>query len=260
MLSLFNEVKNSLTGLENSQFYPRISDMKSLSTAFRSGYILHTQLRFVLLDSFNFLDNNDRNRSISSCDIQHKRLFLLAKVKNGPLIGLIYDLNNLPTSRFEEENPIEIFHLPHDETELTISSTSLTALESKAHVSNLKEFFPLRLVHTRDYQKGDKEPDFVIQRSGKGKYISLITEDPDDPDSVEYYCDDCEFEKLEILEIQRRYLPKTLQQIHSSSSNTSELSDKHQNKRTKSNSFPFIKQYQEMLDSSADQYVTQMNS
>jgi hypothetical protein len=145
--------------------------MRSLSIVFRREYIIHTQLRFVLLDSFNFLGITDRKRSIASCDIRYERLFLLAKVKGGPLIGLIYNLNTLPASLFGEQNPVEIFHLSLDDRELTVSLTSLTALESKTHVSNLKDFFPLRLLHADDYQESDKEPVFEIQRNGKGKYI-----------------------------------------------------------------------------------------
>jgi hypothetical protein len=138
-------------------------------------------------------------------------LFILAKVKCGPLIGLFYNLNNLPAALLGEQNPVKIFHLPLDDKELTISLTSLSALESKTQLSNFKEFFPLRLLHTEDYQDGDKEPDFVIRRNGKGKYIYNIihTEDPADPDGVEYSFDDCEFENLEIFEVQRRYRPKT---------------------------------------------------
>jgi hypothetical protein len=209
MLNVQYDARKPLVGLENSQFYSQLSGLKGIQIALGNSYYRHTQMRFVLLDSFNFLDAGDLERPISSHDLRYKSLFLLAKVRNGPLVGIIHHLHLLPVSRLTDTHPVSIFHLPLDNETFILHWSALAALKSSNIPSDLTDLFPLQFLKASHYQNGGS-PNFEIQRNGKGKYVHNLRTVSGTPSHTRYAIDSCQFETLEIYEMQRRYLPETL--------------------------------------------------
>jgi hypothetical protein len=267
MLTALHDSRKPLVGLENSQFYSQISGFKGIQTALNNSYFRDSQMRFVLLDSFNFLEPGDLEKPISSHDLRYKSLFLLAKVTDGPLVGIIHHLHMLPVSHLTDKMPVSIFLLPLDDEKPILHWSSLAALKSDSIPSNLTDIFPLRFLHASHYRMGGN-PNFEIQRNGKGKYVHNIRTVSDNPSPIQYAIDSCQFERLEIYEMQRRYLPETLKLSHkrfhpaSNSFDFSEITDQHPTKRArtaeKNETFPLLTKYSEMIDSSAKQFEMQM--
>jgi hypothetical protein len=221
MLNIFEDAKKPWTGLENSQFFSQLIDMENILNVVRNGYVhrTETEIRFVLLDSFNFLDST-LDRPIASYDILFKSLFFLAKVENGRVFGIIYQLNNLPTSLLDHRNPIEVYPL-HDD-ELVFVFSSLGALESKIISASLTDLFPLQFIYTNCFQEGGRESDFEIQRNGK--YFCNFTVNSEIANWVNYDVCNCKFERLEIFEIQTKYFPDIFEAVHSNPSDSSFIS------------------------------------
>jgi hypothetical protein len=185
-----------LRGDTFQQNYVKLKEM--LFQTFKESQHCHLEL----IESFDFCSSSDLKKSIKSYDIQFKTLAILAKVRNGPLLVIVNDSYQIPTYRYTDNEGILVFPLPMKKPDEYLWCSSYEQLENNSEKTDLKDLFPLKFIKNSNFQKNEKDPDIVINRDGKGTYCYALSPE-------KYFIDLCQFDKMEVYEMQRNY-PKKL--------------------------------------------------
>jgi hypothetical protein len=194
---LFERPEHWITGIwSSSTIVP-----KSLATAqlgkspFSMCFNTLCGIHCKLLHSFDF--STDLDQLVPEHDLRYKSFFLLAKVKNGPTMGIIND-SHIYSTRSGTRTEFKVFRFPTTE--------EIVYLQCRLSEANdLTSLLPMLLVNSQN------NPLFEIQKDCTGRYCK-------NPNSKKIIASACKFEKLEIFEMLRRYRPQNLQLLASNRS------------------------------------------
>jgi hypothetical protein len=198
------ESRFELTGLQHSsllrgasyqQNYTKLKEM--VFQTFKESQNCNLEL----VESFDFCSSSEIKKAIKSYDIRFKTLLILAKVRNGPLLAIVNDSYQIPAYRYTNNEGILVFPLPMKKPDEYMWCSSYEQLENNSEKTDLKDLFPLKFIKNSSFQKNEKDPDIVINRDGKGTYCYALSPE-------KYFIDSCQFDKMEVYEMQRNYPPK----------------------------------------------------
>jgi hypothetical protein len=157
---MFDQRERRITGLKKSSLIPPSFDNMKISASspfakYINGYYS------IRLHSMDF----DEEKPVPARDLRFKTLLLLAKINNGPVIGIINESNTFATYS-GTRNAFRMFHFPTNEEEDTpYSDCRLSEAVERYETedaSNLNGLLPMRLVNSQS------NPIFEIQRDGIG--------------------------------------------------------------------------------------------